>query len=1312
MSTIAFSVMPRLTHRTLSLLAGCLALTCSSHAQDVGSGAPNETIRNMFVQAYYRNGFSNLVSLPPVADVKRLGSTGYVQEFNDAAKTSGVKLALVKPNDSTAQAEGAITVFQMQSGLYAYFNSVGVNTAGYPTSDTRDCGTLPDGNTCTYQTFDKNYGLFVYSRPVNLNTTNFSTRDPYYTRWVAAGGIATMGPANIAETAFTSKGGATGTVQTYVFGAVFNITGGTIAARQITVKPSIYSVYAANGGYTGFLGVPLTEEVVVTGGRRRQSFEGGSIEYDPSQNGSGTLRLPVASVVLAPQQGPIRLNVNDTLTVSAITYGPDGSTLTGRDIVWATSNGRIASITPSGPTVLVKAVGGGPATITATSEGKVSAALSLFVTAPCCAVGEGAPTTALQQAFQDAITRNRLTPRLPAGSPATRVGFGYIQEFVGSTDGQPFWIAVSEKTIAGYVLRGSILSRYQELGGPAGILGYPTTDPTTGGRQNFENGSLVGNPVRMVQGAILAKWAVLGYETGVAGPATGDPEAFLSFRATAGRAQAFRGAAIFEIQQGALNQVGKVYYVKGVILAKYASLGFAASKLGAPTSDEFVLNGQNHQEFEGGFMEYGFGDTEVRVTENARQPQVTATPGSVSAGTIVRLALGGFDNDAQVRVSITGQSDFTVTTASGAYVWENYIPTTARSAAITVRAVDTKTQAAAQVVYNVVSTPEARIKLSIVRGDQQSGPPGAILAQPVVVRLADPAGVPVPNAAVRWAASPGSSIALADGSTNESGEARAWFRLANNEGTALGTAEASGQVVTFGARAVRTTLTGFPKLTQDSTLPLGNGSGTIARKGALLTAAASVIRYHQSRNELPTTQGLADAVNLNTYLKAFCAFDSVGAQICDGFLEAPGTGDQIVNLWRLPGFVGGGLTVQGEPATEARIRDLVSQGLAPILALRLFAGDQLTGSHFVVATGVAGNGAILVQDPLFKQEALADLQFGFTAGGGATLRAELSGVVTLSPKAPAAPGVLLAATGATGIETPTGPCSDSFAFTTFAVHPAETASAKGVQPFSMAFCAAADSSALYQAFVTRTDSEFLGSFTDLANPGNREDLSGGGSAAFRILRKGAQWGLAPLEVAFDAASVVNGASYTPDLAPGSLATIFGTGFARPGTSAPDVLVNGSPARVVQAFPFQLNFVIPADAQVGPATVTVSSDFGFAEQTVPLKASAPAIVITSQTAPRSGAVFNAADSRANSRYNPASRGQNVQVYVTGLAQAPAVTATIGGQDARVISVATVPSLPGISMVTLATPAGLAPSLNAELYILQGDASSNAVDVAIQ
>ena len=244
---------------------------------------------------------------------------------------------------------------------------------------------------------------------------------------------------------------------------------------------------------------------------------------------------------------------------------------------------------------------------------------------------------------------------------------------------------------------------------------------------------------------------------------------------------------------------------------------------------------------------------------------------------------------------------------------------------------------------------------------------------------------------------------------------------------------------------------------------------------------------------------------------------------------------------------------------------------------------------------------------------------------------------------------------------------------------------------------------LLQAFIVRENATFQGSFTDLGSPGNREEVTGGGSAAFRVARKGAQWSLAPLDIAFDAENVVNIANLTRDLAPGSLAAIFGTGFVRPGAPNPDVLVNGSPARVVQAFPFQLNFVIPPDLAPGIVTLAVSSDYGYAEQPIELKRSAPSVVKT---------IANATDARTNSRYNPISRGQNIQAYVTGLSR-DAVAAYLTGIEARVVStVSAGAALPGISIVTIAIPQTLPPSLHVELTLTQGGATSNTVEVAVQ
>jgi hypothetical protein len=134
------------------------------------------------------------------------------------------------------------------------------------------------------------------------------------------------------------------------------------------------------------------------------------------------------------------------------------------------------------------------------------------VTAPCCQIGEGAPTAAIQQAFQDAVNRDKLSVQLPAAAPALRVGSGYVQQLL-STAMMPvtYLVAVADGSINGYVVTGAILAQYNTLGGPAGMLGYPLSDATAGARQAFQQGALAGNAAQLVTGAILAKWGALGY---------------------------------------------------------------------------------------------------------------------------------------------------------------------------------------------------------------------------------------------------------------------------------------------------------------------------------------------------------------------------------------------------------------------------------------------------------------------------------------------------------------------------------------------------------------------------------------------------------------------------------------------------------------------------------------------------------------------------------------------------------------------------------------------------------------------------------
>src|SRR5262249_8289824 len=151
--------------------------------------------------------------------------------------------------------------------------------------------------TCQYELFTKNYALFVFGSSGSLSGTNFATRDPFFTKWNGLGGIAGLGPAETAEQMITSPSATAATLQAFDKGAIFNITSGRLNGRLVAIGPIIYPLYAASKGYAGFLGLPVSDEITLPNGNRRQTFEGGAIEYDST--GVPVLRYPVTSIAIA-----------------------------------------------------------------------------------------------------------------------------------------------------------------------------------------------------------------------------------------------------------------------------------------------------------------------------------------------------------------------------------------------------------------------------------------------------------------------------------------------------------------------------------------------------------------------------------------------------------------------------------------------------------------------------------------------------------------------------------------------------------------------------------------------------------------------------------------------------------------------------------------------------------------------------------------------------------------------------------------------------------------------------------------------------
>jgi uncharacterized protein (TIGR03437 family) len=1311
---------------------------------DVGTGAPTDFLLSQFQGAYNRNGFQFLTSLPPLGQVKVLGAfspTAYVQEFPDAAKTSGVKYALATGSPTTTGVNGngtLVTVYQIWSDVYAYYTTVGASTAGLPLSDTLNCPLIAGGNTCTYQAFDKNYILFVYKQPLasgitNVFIRNASTTATFNTEWNNLGGLSGPGNPLTAESAAQTgaviapaTAGTTYIVQTYSAGAIYALTSGTYKNTTHGVVEPFYDLYIAAGGPGGKYGLPIGEIETFSSGLSQQRFEGGIIQLQGS--GDPTGQLPVVSVLIngAPAAGSVTLSLGSSMNLTATPRDSTGAALANRPVSWASTNGKVLQIQASGLNATVTAIGSGTANVTASSGGVTSLPVAFVVTSQCCQVGDGAPST-VQAAFQNAVLRNKLSIQVPVASPAQRVGAGYVQMVQGA-GASPilYMLAQADQVGSAYVISGALLAAYQGLGGPAGSLGYSTSDASAGGTQLFSSGqALSGSPVRLVSDPILGKWALLKYDSGSAGVPISDAAAFSTFGANSGVTQNFASGAIYSATTGPRG--GQSYFVTGLVLSTYNSSGGASGSLGMPVSDEFVTGGLHQQNFEGGNISYTTGAASAQTQLAPKVPAVIVAPASISAGGRARLAVAGFANGATIQVSITGQPAFTITPATGAYSWEMYIPLSSTSQTLNIHAADAKGSAAADGTLIIRGFTDNRVLLTKVQGDNQTAAPGALLPIPLQVALTDAAGTPVAGASLSFQAYPGVQLSATVAITDSAGRASVSMRLPAAVGTAGVTVSAPSiaqSPVTFYALAAASSLPNFPAVQQSGSAAIGSGSATIAQKGALLTSVASILRYYQNRGVVPSPNGAADPAALNQFLAKYCIVDASGNQLCDGFLSNGASSEQVVNLWRAADFTGGLDVIPATPSVGA-IADLVAQGEPLLLSLAVSLNGSPYGGHFVVATGINNDGSIVVQDPnpLFGRANLNDYLNGFSGPAG-TWTGALLGMARFAVRPPSATRFLLgaisqpaslAAKMVLNATSPAGSCGPSIQMID-SVDSAGNAPSGGALVSTSLLCDGLQSS--YQVDVGAAQ-PFQAFATDLGQRGGAFNLSGSAPASYQASRPLLNLALVPLAPAFTAAAVVNAATFTVGISPGGLFSIFGSGLSGQG-AATAVDFDGTPATILAASPFQINGQVPATITSGSHLLRVKSAFGTTQQTVEVAAVSPGIFLVGS--PPLGAIENYPDGSLNATNNPVARGQALILFATGLGAVTKqsqfsvvtspVTAILNGVEMPVSFAGLAPGFTGLYQVNVPIPPATAPGLGISLTLKQAGQLSNTVFVSLK
>jgi uncharacterized protein (TIGR03437 family) len=187
--------------------------------------------------------------------------------------------------------------------------------------------------------------------------------------------------------------------------------------------------------------------------------------------------------------------------------------------------------------------------------------------------------------------------------------------------------------------------------------------------------------------------------------------------------------------------------------------------------------------------------------------------------------------------------------------------------------------------------------------------------------------------------------------------------------------------------------------------------------------------------------------------------------------------------------------------------------------------------------------------------------------------------------------------------------------------------------------------------------------------------------------------------------------------------IFGSGLAGPGGDTV-VQVNGEAATLVSTTPFQIMAQVPPDLAAGSYSLSIQSPFGSTQVAVQVAATAPAILLSSNTinagSPAYGLVVNQ-DGSMNSPTNPVQREKIVTIYCTGLGavdgatpanvQTP-VSGILNGAPIDAMFAGLTPGFIGLYQVDLQVPPATPPGIDLPLLLRQPGVDSNTVLVAIQ
>jgi uncharacterized protein (TIGR03437 family) len=212
-------------------------------------------------------------------------------------------------------------------------------------------------------------------------------------------------------------------------------------------------------------------------------------------------------------------------------------------------------------------------------------------------------------------------------------------------------------------------------------------------------------------------------------------------------------------------------------------------------------------------------------------------------------------------------------------------------------------------------------------------------------------------------------------------------------------------------------------------------------------------------------------------------------------------------------------------------------------------------------------------------------------------------------------------------------------------------------------------------------------------------------------------------------AILNGASFGNEpspkkaIAPGSIAVARGTALTNstvqsqrlPNGTFPTnvagttVTVNGRPAQIFFISPSQINFLVPAETEIGNAQVVVtnSDNFSFRGSAPTLRA-APGIFTKSADGIGEGTILNA-DTLQEGPFDPSKGNLRLSIFTTGARNAIQTLVTVGDRLINAESVIASAGMPGLDEVRVRIPADLHAEGPVTLLVQSDGRDSNPVTV---